>query len=224
MPVVPAPPPSVRHHRLILTRLTFALLTLTLSVIGCQPDPIQLLPLPPGMDYPWRLSPVQHAVLEAQTRIHDAVEQGGGTHSDASADPTIALRPTPLDSAADVHATAALPIDGSSATGTHWDFGFDDSQPATSPILPRPSSTNSGAHAHETDPASPPGSASLIELNSATQAQLESLPRVGPAMAERIIAARPFRRAEDLRRVRGIGPATWELLQPLVTVDVGLGE
>jgi DNA uptake protein ComE-like DNA-binding protein len=41
-------------------------------------------------------------------------------------------------------------------------------------------------------------------------------------MAERIMAARPFRRAEDLRRVRGIGPATWELLQPLVTVDEGV--
>lgn len=217
MPVVAAPPPPSLTHRLLRAVLAFALL-----LVGCQPDPIQLLPLPPGMDYPWRLSPVQHAVLEAQTRIHDAVEQGGGTHSGASTDSTTDVHPTPLDSAADVHATAALPIDGSSATVAHWDFGFDDSEPATAPILPRPSLTNSDAHAHEPDPTSPPSSTSLIELNSATQAQLESLPRVGPALAERIITARPFRRAEDLRRVRGIGPATWELLQPLVTVDGGL--
>lgn len=211
MPVVPAPPPTVRHRRLILTRLTFALLTLTLLLIGCQPDPIQLLPLPPGMDYPWRLSPVQHAVLEAQTRIHDAVEQGGGTHSGASADSTIALRPT-----------AALPIDGSANHGTHWDFGLSDLTASDSTASDWPPSAGSSrsvtGHDHTTASA-PSNPGSPIELNTATQAELESLPRVGPAMAERIIAARPFRRPSDLRRVRGIGPATWELLEPLVTVD-----
>ena len=217
MPVVPAPPPPSPSPRL-LTRL----FTLTLLLVGCAPDPIQLLPLPPGIDYPWRLSPGQHAVLEAQTRVHDAVEQGGGTHSDDSADSTHDVRPTVPDSAADVHATAALPIDGSSTTGAHWDFGFDDSESVTAPTAPLPNAARAGAHAHEAEPPSSSHLGPLIELNTATQAQLESLPRVGPAMAERIIAARPFRRAEDLRRVRGIGPATWELLQPLVTVDDGV--
>ncbi|MBU6160612.1 MAG: helix-hairpin-helix domain-containing protein [Myxococcales bacterium] len=218
MPVVPAPPPPSPSHRL-LTRL----FSLTLLLMGCQPDPIQLLPLPPGMDYPWRLSPGQHAVLEAQTRVHDALEQGGGTHSGASADPTMALRPTTPDSVADVQTTAALPIEGSS-TDAHWDFGFDDSESVTNPAAPLPSSSHADAPAHEAEPLSPPHAGPLIELNTATQAQLESLPRVGPAMAERIMAARPFRRVEDLRRVRGIGPATWELLQPLVTVEHGYGQ
>jgi competence protein ComEA len=51
-----------------------------------------------------------------------------------------------------------------------------------------------------------------LEINAATQAQLESLPGVGPALAERILAARasaPFSDWADLRRrVKGIGPAT----------------
>ncbi|MBL0890212.1 MAG: helix-hairpin-helix domain-containing protein, partial [Gemmatimonadaceae bacterium] len=60
-----------------------------------------------------------------------------------------------------------------------------------------------------------------IDVNSATVAELESLPRVGPALAQRIIEHRqrhgPFQSAEDLRHVRGIGPSTVRLLEPLVT-------
>ncbi|MBA3919284.1 MAG: hypothetical protein C0516_11945 [Gemmatimonas sp.] len=60
-----------------------------------------------------------------------------------------------------------------------------------------------------------------IDVNSATAAELERLPRVGPALAQRIIEHRqrhgPFQSAEDLRHVRGIGPSTVRLLEPLVT-------
>ncbi len=60
-----------------------------------------------------------------------------------------------------------------------------------------------------------------IDVNSATVAELERLPRVGPALAQRIIEHRqrhgPFQSAEDLRHVRGIGPSTVRLLEPLVT-------
>lgn len=56
------------------------------------------------------------------------------------------------------------------------------------------------------------GQAAELEINTATQAQLESLPGIGPALAERILAARaiaPFADWADLhRRVKGIGPAT----------------
>ena len=51
-----------------------------------------------------------------------------------------------------------------------------------------------------------------LEINKATQAQLESLPGIGPALAERILAARasaPFAGWADLRRrVKGLGKAT----------------
>ncbi|WP_077035225.1 helix-hairpin-helix domain-containing protein [Pelomonas sp. KK5] len=52
--------------------------------------------------------------------------------------------------------------------------------------------------------------AAELEINSASRAQLESLPGIGPALAERILAARaagPFDDWADLhRRVAGIGP------------------
>lgn len=55
-----------------------------------------------------------------------------------------------------------------------------------------------------------------LHLNSATQAELETLPRVGPALAERIRAGRPYRTVDDLDAVKGIGPATIAALRPFV--------
>jgi competence ComEA-like helix-hairpin-helix protein len=61
----------------------------------------------------------------------------------------------------------------------------------------------------------------VVDVNRATQAELERLPRVGPALAARIIAWReqhgPYRSIEDLRHVRGIGATTAALLAPAVT-------
>lgn len=56
-----------------------------------------------------------------------------------------------------------------------------------------------------------------INPNMATESQLQSLPGVGPALASRIVSARserPFRKLEDLDRVKGIGPAKLEKLRP----------
>ena len=61
-----------------------------------------------------------------------------------------------------------------------------------------------------------------LDLNRATAEQLEALPGIGPALAERIVAYRrqhgPFRRLEDLTRVSGVGPKTVEALRAYVTV------
>ena len=60
-----------------------------------------------------------------------------------------------------------------------------------------------------------------IDVNDASAAELERLPRVGPALAARIVAWReqhgPFESMESLRHVRGIGPATARVLAPVVT-------
>lgn len=72
--------------------------------------------------------------------------------------------------------------------------------------------------ATETAPATGP----LLDLNSATEAQLVDLPGIGPSKARAILAYReqnPFRRVEDLMRVRGIGRGTFRQLRPLVTVN-----
>jgi competence protein ComEA len=60
-----------------------------------------------------------------------------------------------------------------------------------------------------------------VSLSSASEAQLETLPRIGPAMAARIIAYRTahggFTRVDDLLNVGGIGAKTLAALKPLVT-------
>lgn len=55
-----------------------------------------------------------------------------------------------------------------------------------------------------------------VSLNHASRAELEGLPGVGPALAARIEAARPFRSVRELDRVRGIGKKSLARLAPLV--------
>jgi competence protein ComEA len=61
--------------------------------------------------------------------------------------------------------------------------------------------------------------AGIVDLNTATARQLETLPGIGPALAGRIIRYRaraPFRDVDELDRVSGIGPKTMATLRPLV--------
>lgn len=55
-----------------------------------------------------------------------------------------------------------------------------------------------------------------ISLNEARASDLERLPGIGPALAQRIVAARPFATLDDLLRVSGIGPARLAALRPRV--------
>ena len=59
----------------------------------------------------------------------------------------------------------------------------------------------------------------VVNINTATADELESLPGIGPVMAARIVAQRPYSRIEDLERVPGVGPRQIEGLRPFVRVE-----
>lgn len=65
--------------------------------------------------------------------------------------------------------------------------------------------------------------AGVVNINTATAAELAFLPGIGPKAAERIIAYReehgPFKKTTDLMQVKGIGDRTYERLSPYLTVE-----
>ena len=61
-----------------------------------------------------------------------------------------------------------------------------------------------------------------IDINKASLEDFIKLPRIGPAVAQRIVEYRKqnggFRKLEDLRQVKGIGQKTFDLLKDKITV------
>ena len=120
-----------------------------------------------------------------------------------------------LDAAADSAAAATEPV---------WETrivpadsvvipttGFADAPP---PAAPSPRRARSASAAN---------SPVRMNLNTADAALLQRLPRIGPALAGRIIAYRqergPFGRVEEVENVRGIGPKTLEKIAPWLYVE-----
>lgn len=69
----------------------------------------------------------------------------------------------------------------------------------------------------------PDGMASRVNLNTADAAALESLPGIGPALAQRIIDYRtangPFQTTAEIQDVRGIGAGIYEKIKDSITVE-----
>jgi len=68
----------------------------------------------------------------------------------------------------------------------------------------------------------------IVDPNTARAEVLVALPKLGPALVSRIVAARekaPFRSVDELKgRVRGIGPATLESLRPHLRIETAEAE
>lgn len=68
----------------------------------------------------------------------------------------------------------------------------------------------------------------LININTASQAELETLSGIGPVLAGAIIQFRrengPFEKTSDIQSVAGIGPATYEKIKSSITVGGSSGD
>jgi competence protein ComEA len=84
---------------------------------------------------------------------------------------------------------------------------FPIAKPAASITRSSPVGTT-GSHAKEKIPLG------NIDINTATEKELTTVPGIGHVMAARIIAARPFRSADDLKRVSGIGKKKYAQIRP----------
>lgn len=75
--------------------------------------------------------------------------------------------------------------------------------------------------ARPTEPVTGP----RIDLNHADRVELEQIPGIGPKLAQAIDAHRkekgPFRSVDQLREVKGVGPATFDKLRPYFHVEPG---
>lgn len=138
-------------------------------------------------------------VLHADARVGDAITAAGGLADDANG--ALVNQAERIWDGAQVHVPAAAP--------TAMDASI------AAPVLPAPAAGVSGAsRAPDLGNLVAPG---LLNLNSATAAELETLPGIGPSKAAAIIANRPYVSVDDLERVPGIGPKTIEQFRDLVS-------
>lgn len=145
--------------------------------------------------------------LAADARAVDAVEAAGGLLPDADT--------------ARVN-LAALLVDGQRVVVPAHGEELPEEPAAAGPPSGATSSGASGTAGPGPSPGTASGGSALVDLNSATAEQLDTLPGVGPATASAIVGHRdengPFGSVDELIDVRGIGEAKLEGLRDLVTV------
>ncbi len=94
------------------------------------------------------------------------------------------------------------------------------SDPAGRPVLSAPVPSPTPQPTQDAPQRSAPAIAfAPVNINTATLAELETLPGVGPKTAQLIVDGRPYATVDDLLRVKGIGPATLTKIKPLATAQ-----
>jgi competence protein ComEA len=161
-------------------------------------NPIQLLPPPTS-------APIQVHVtgavnqpgiytLPVNTRVSDAIQAAGGLTDDAN-DQAINLAAF-LQDGLQIWVPSTIPEQESEYAAELQDTFRDQRSQLTIGVL--------------------------ININTATQEALETLPEIGPKTAENIITYRQnegfFTSIEEIQKVSGIGPATFDAIKDQITV------
>lgn len=173
-----------------------------LSLVSSQPrgEPISLSPPPTPLPLVVHVSGAVTLpgvyTLPIGSRVKDAIEAAGGLLPEADS------RNLNL---------AALLQDG--------ELIWIPATPQANPTAVAPNKTPNDNN----DQTSIPAPTGLININTATQEELDTLPGIGPVKAQNIIDYRnsngPFYTIEAIQDVNGIGPVTYENLKELITVQ-----
>lgn len=86
------------------------------------------------------------------------------------------------------------------------------------PVEPARAKAKAGAERKKMEETAPTPALAKVNLNTATLAQLQTLPGVGPTHAREIIAARPFKSVDELERVKGLGQARIDAIRDQVVL------
>ena len=216
--------PSTRFHFISYLLGLVTAVTLVGSVVLVlrrpEPPPIQLPPPPTPAPSPTPLPTATPApivvfvsgavaapgtyVLPPGARVGDALTAAGGLLTEA--DPALVNQAQPIYDGAQVHVPPVAAVMPEAARAVGPPVGLSGLLPT-----PTPAAASSGASAQ--------ASGALVNVNTATMAELETLPGIGASRAQAIVDNRPYQTVDDLNRVPGIGDATLNRLRPLVTVQ-----